>query len=304
MLLVHDPQRRELVGASELPRKGWIHAIAPDADERAGLTEVGVPAQLLDHALDPRELARVDHDDDGGTLIVLRVPHVESEGQRSTTLGVVVVGDLLVTVATAQLEVIGALASREEVVGARPMRVFVELLVVTAAVFEKRVNDIDADVDRLEDCLQSAQRNEEITALLRQQKALVHFERALLSNQIMLERLGDDQRCGFRDDERAMLDNAVVEFRQAIQTTKISAEILSNMMDAFTSMISNNLNRVMKMLASLTVILAIPTMIAGLWGMNVALPMGARTWAFAALLGGTTALCLGVALLFVRNKWL
>lgn len=303
MLLVHDPQRRELVTARDVPREGWIHVVSPTDAELGKLDELGVPREFVGHALDPHELARVDHVK-GGTLIVVRVPQVQSEGHRSTTLGVVILGDLLVTITRAQLQVIGQLAGKEQLGERRPFRILVELLLIAADVFVHRVNDIDADVDRLEDMLQSAQRNEEINQLLQQQKALVHLERSLASNQIMLERLEKDDRLEIDDEERELLEDVIVEFHQAIQTTKISADILSSMMDAFTSMISNNLNQVMKVLASLTVIIAIPTMVAGLWGMNVPVPGGERAWAFAALVSGTAAVSLGVALFFVRKKWL
>lgn len=304
MLQVHDPQRRELVAGQELPRKGWIHAISPGPEERLALVDRGVPPEFIAHALDPHELGRVDRIGRGETLVVIRVPQVQSEGHRSTTLAVVIVGDLMVTIASGPLQVIGELAGRAGLGEVRPFRVLVELLLITAAVFVKRVNDIDEDVDRLEDKLQTAQRNEDINELLQQQKALVHLERALASNQIMLERLQKDDLTGMNDEERELLEDAIIEFHQAIQTTKISADILSSMMDAFTSMISNNLNQVMKVLASLTVMIAIPTMVAGLWGMNVHLPGEDHAWAFWVLLGATASASLALALVFARKKWI
>jgi magnesium transporter len=140
--------------------------------------------------------------------------------------------------------------------------------------------------------------------LLRYQKALVHFTTALASDAIMLERLARDAHDNLFNLDRDLMDDVTVEFRQAIEMTKIQEEILSQMMDAFASIISNNLNVVVKVLTALTIVLTIPTMVASFYGMNVNLPGQHHPAAF---LGTVLISLLGAAILalwFWRKRWL
>jgi len=300
VLQIHDPEARALVTAEALPARGWIHATAPDDREREALIACGVPADFFRHALDPHELARVAHQDHA-TMIVLRVP---GTGHRSAPVGIVLREHLVVTIAATPLPVIGELAGQTVLGEAHPFRGFLELLLLASAAFVARVNDANDGVERLERDLKSSQRNQEVLALLDHQKQLVHLEQALASNELMLERLREDRRCNVEGEDRQLLEEAIVEVRQALQVTRISAEILSSMMDAFASIISNNLNVVIKLLAALTVIIAIPGVISGLWGMNVPVPWGQQGWAFLAITGGAIVLSIAVGILLAAKKWL
>jgi magnesium transporter len=285
------------------PRRWWLHARDPDLREQATLIEGGAPRDFVRHALDAHEQSRVEHDDAGATLIVLRVPDGAATGGRSTPLSVVLRAERLVTIALHPLALVEALAARVAD-DTPPADVLPELVHAVAARFVEELDRIDDRVEALEQSLKTSLRNEEVLGLLDCQKSLVHLERALASNQATIERLRADAAVPLDDAARRRLDEALVEVRQAAQMTTISAEILASMMDAFASIISNNLNHVMKLLAALTIIVSIPTMVAGLWGMNVPLPGGGSPWAFAALVGGLAAGSLAVALLFRKRRWL
>jgi magnesium transporter len=301
VLRVHDPAGG-LVAATAIPDRGWVHVIAPDARERELLHAAGISAEFLRHALDLHELARVAHEEHS-TLIVLRVPHAGDDGHRSVTVGIVTRGNLLVTIAPVPVGVIDQLSGKADLAEAAPFRRFLELVLLASAEFLNRVNETNDGVERLERKLQSSQGNAEVMALLDHQKALVHLEQALASNELMLERLLEDERCDVKGRDRELLGDAIVEVRQALQMARISAEILSGMMDAFASIISNNLNVVLKVLAALTVVVAIPGVIAGLWGMNVPVPWAQRGWAFLAISGGAVAVSVLVALVLAAKKW-
>jgi magnesium transporter len=140
--------------------------------------------------------------------------------------------------------------------------------------------------------------------LLRYEKSLVYFTTALKSNELVLERLGKGHILGWPPEEADLLEDVSVEIRQAIEMVDISQNILSQMMDAFASIVSNNLNEVMKILTAATIIVAFPTLIASLYGMNVALPGARHPLAFAAVLAGSFLVAALLALILRRKKWL
>jgi magnesium transporter len=130
------------------------------------------------------------------------------------------------------------------------------------------LREINRTVEALEDQLQLSTRNKEVLELLKYQKSLTYFTTALKSNELMMERLQRSQIFKAYPEDEDLLEDVITENQQAIEMTNISSNILSGMMDAFASVISNNLNVVMKRLTSISLILMIPTLIAGIYGMN------------------------------------
>ena len=161
-----------------------------------------------------------------------------------------------------------------------------------------------AVVDRLENELRRSLRNREVLDLLRHQKSLVYFTTALSGNELVLERLHKGRLLPWTPEDEDVLEDVRIELRQAIEMVAIAEGILAQMMDAFASIVSNNLNGVMKVLTSATILLAIPTLVASLWGMNVVLPFAAAPWAFAAIVAGCSIGIVALAWLFRRRSWL
>jgi len=166
------------------------------------------------------------------------------------------------------------------------------------------LREINAGVENLEDELKRSLRNEEVLGLLNFQKSLTFFATGLKANELVLERLQRVPTLHWADQDQELLDDVRVELRQAIEMVDIADHVLSDMMDAFASIVSNNLNSVMKVLTSVTIMLAVPTLIASIYGMNVGLPGAHSPLAFAGLI----ALC-GVAagalfVVFRRRNWL
>jgi len=147
-------------------------------------------------------------------------------------------------------------------------------------------------------------RNREVLELLKYQKSLTYFTTALKANQLMMDRLQKGQMFKMFPDDEDLLEDALTEIGQAIEMTNISSGILSQMMDAFASIISNNLNAVMKFLASVTIILALPTLVASIYGMNVTLPLSGHPSAFWGVLGFAVVVSLLVVVIFWRRDWL
>ncbi len=308
MLATYDAESRTLRPCKELPVSGWAHATAPDEAEQRALESRGVPPRFLRHALDIDELARVDHAPRGGSLVVVRVPdpvHKKRRPLRAVPFGVVLVSDeLCITISPCETHVQDRVLERDDLDAQRPLRLLQQLLLAASAEFLREVRAIDEKVDRVEDRLQHSQENREVLELLGYQKSLVHLTTALASNQIMLERLTDDERIVFAKGDRELLHDVVVELRQATEMTKVSEEILGSMMDAFASIISNNLNAVMKVLTSVTIVLTFPALVAAFYGMNVDLPLAQHPHAFKIVLALSLVLSAVVAWFFHRRKWL
>jgi len=166
------------------------------------------------------------------------------------------------------------------------------------------VREINASVERLEDELKRSLRNEEVLGLLDYQKSLTYFATGMAANELVLQRLQRTPALRLAEHEHELLDDVRIEVRQAIEMVGISDNILSQMMDAFASIVSNNLNSVMKVLTSVTILLAIPTLVASLYGMNVRLPGAQFAHAFGAILLLCLALCGLLFVVFRRRNWL
>jgi magnesium transporter len=165
------------------------------------------------------------------------------------------------------------------------------------------LREINRTTDQLEDQLQKSSRNREVLEMLKHQKSLVYFTTGLKANELVLQRLQRSRLFEMYPDDEDLLEDALTETQQAIEMTNVSSNILAGMMDAFASIISNNLNGVMKFLASITIVLSIPSIVAGFYGMNVDLPLQAHALAFPLMLGVAVALMALVSLVFWKKDW-
>jgi len=146
-------------------------------------------------------------------------------------------------------------------------------------------------------------RNKELIRLLRMEKSLVYFSTSLRSNEIILERLQRSRWLNQDPEAEDMIEDVIIENKQAIEMANIHSSILSGMMDAFASIISNNLNVVMKFLTSITIIISLPTLIASIYGMNVHLPFQENAYAFAIVMGISVLVSISLVLIFIRKKY-
>jgi magnesium transporter len=173
----------------------------------------------------------------------------------------------------------------------------------TATRYLAHLREINRITEGIEDQLQKSTRNREVLELLKYQKSLTYFATALRSNEVMMERVQRTQIFNYYEEDQELLEDVLTENQQAIQMTSINTEILSSMMDAFASIISNNLNGVMKVLAALTIILNLPTIVAGFYGMNVRLPGAEHPLAFLSVFGITIALTAIATFIFYKRDW-
>ena len=288
----------------------WANLSEPTPGELTLLTQTfHLPSTFLTDPLDKDERARVEIDDDtDATLIVLRVPchdpSPETIPYNTVPFGIVIAPKSVITVCARRTALTTEFTDHMRRVcppSARHRFTF-QLMVYAAILYLRNLREISERIDALEKSLYKSMRNEALIDLLDLQKSLVYFTTSLTANQIMVGRLAHMRQLGINEDDLDYLEDADIEFRQAQEMATIHGNILASMMDAYSSVISNNLNRVMKFLTSVTIVLALPTMVASLYGMNVSLPLQHHEHAFAILLVIALGLSLLTALLFVRRK--
>ena len=266
----------------------------------------GIPLDFLTDPLDLDERARLETED-GARLIVLRVPHLDSwtDDIPVTTLplGIVLVGDLVITVSAIDSELIGDFKQgRVRNFATHDQNRFVlQLFLKTTLLFLRYLRDINRVTNNVEKDLHRSARNEQLIRLLNLEKCLVFISTSLRSNAFMMEKFHNAKYSQLEQDDQDLLDEVIIENKQAMDMAKIYSSILSNMMGAFASLISNNLNTVVKTLTTVTIILMIPTLIASFYGMNVDLPLQDSPDAFVLIIGFTTLLCVFGIVIFWRG---
>jgi magnesium transporter len=287
----------------------WINVVDPTMQEIDQLVAWGLPRDYVTYPLDLDELARTERED-GERLIVLRIPYYMGESSdipyQTMPLGIIMTVEWVVTVSKMPTEIIGDFLNgrvREPVVG-KSNRFVLRILLRTAEKFLHFLRQINSTSGEIEDKLQRSTKNRELMELLKYQKSLTLFTTALKSNEVMMVRLHRSQIFHKYPEDEDLLEDVLTENQQAIQMTDIATNILSAMMDTFASMISNNLNDVMKILASITIVVSLPTMIFSFYGMNVGLPLGSHSLAFLIILLMSVGLIGVASWFFVRRDWL
>ncbi len=269
----------------------WIDMVAPTHDEIVEVAAAtGIGTDFLTAALDDDEKSRIEVEEDQ-ILVLGDIPFLRSnKDYEALPLGIIVNRDYIVTVC---LEANGVTAGFDE----RNMRLWrtqhhtrfmYQLLFKAATLYLKYIRIIIKRTDELERHLRVSMENAELFNLLDLQKSLTYFSTSLRSDNMVMERLNRLRLTAnaaailpaFEEDED-LLEDVIIEFKQATEMVEMYSHILNSMMEVFASIISNNLNLVMKFLASVTIMLAIPTLISGLWGMNVPVPFAGSSFGFA-----------------------
>jgi magnesium transporter len=287
----------------------WINVSKPRPDELDMLSkDFKIPIDFLTDPLDVDERARIEIEDNI-ILIVVRVPYYDPGNTvvPYTTLpvGIILVNDFMITVCSEDInEILGLHNGRTKNLYTQNLRRFIlHIFNRTALSFLKYLKEINKKTGEAEAHLHKSLKNEELIKLLNIEKSLVFFTTSLKSNELMMERLQKTEILKMDPDDKDLLDDVLIDYKQAIEMANIYSNILSGMMDAFASVISNNLNVVMKLLTSFTIILMIPTLIASIYGMNVDLPFQRSPHAFLITIGISLSLSVTSVLIFLKNKW-
>jgi magnesium transporter len=278
MITILTQGEKGLVPADGVSKNCWIDARNTGKEDLHRLEhEFGIAGELLTDIMDADEQARIEKEDEY-TAIIVRVPVYDQENEVSfftVPLGIVLFSDKIVTICQRSSESLEDLAkNRIRGFNIRNKSTFVlNLLGRAAFTFLKCLKELNKRTNIIKDELQRSIKNNELIQLLSIQKSLVYFTTSITTNELLLEKLQKSPLIHFKEDEKDLLEDVVTENKQAIEMANIYSSILTGTMDAFASVISNNLNIVMKRLTIVSIVLMIPTLIYSFFGMNVHLPL-------------------------------
>jgi magnesium transporter len=296
----------------------WINAIAPTRQELEDVARLAaVPIDFLTAATDVEESSRIDFEeadkDSGHTacmLLVINIPkHPKSFSFDTLPLGIIVTGDVFITVCLEENEILpGPKGGISGFCTWKRTRFLLQILYKTAATYLQYINEMNRMSDHIEEALHKSMKNEELFKLMDLEKGMTFFTGALRSNRVAADKLVRtlnnvqfQNLVKMREEDEDLLEDVIVEYDQAYDMVRVYSDVLGGMMDAFASIISNNLNIVMKFLAAMTIIVSIPTVVSSFWGMNVAVPWSDAHHGFAWVMGLAVGLS-GVAACWLWKK--
>lgn len=305
--------QNKLKKIDEFQKGAWIHLEAPTHEEIENISrKLAIPADFLKDALDEEEVSRIDREDDA-RLIIVDYPYVEYDERdkihvyQTRPIGMVITSDYVITVCGEHTPIIDFFTSKRvrEFYTYKHTRFALQFLSVISSFYIRYLMQIDRLMIEIEEQLRASMHNKEIYRLMALEKSLVYFSTSLRSGQMILRKIKTGYYLATYTDDQDLLDDVIVEVAQAIEMTEVYSNILGNMMHAFGSIISNNLNIVMKKLTSITVLISLPTLITGFYGMNFSwLPLAENAFGTIIISFSMLVIVVVLAILFRRNKLL
>lgn len=289
-------------------RNCWINVEVPTLEEKNYLiTELGIPEAFYNDVEDVDERPRIEIERDW-FLVVIRVPFYNAHNAVPYTtipLGIIFKDEKLVTVCFYKTDMIAdfiAYTNRKKINVSDNFDLVFKLLLSSSVWFLKYLKQINSHIKESETKLENSIRNEELQSLLKIEKCLVYFTTSLKGNDILVHKL-KNLKIYKEYYNQELIEDVEIEIKQALETTSIYSDILSGMMDAYASVISNNLNVIMKQLTSISIILMIPTLIASLYGMNVPNTFENNKWGFWIVITISFFLSGFGVLFFMKRQW-
>jgi magnesium transporter len=309
MLQIFKSTDSGLVILDQVEDGAWINLVNPNEQEIFSISEtLNIPVEHLKAALDEEERSRIEVDE-GCTVVLIDIPvpngNPQDEGIYFTIpLGIIINDKNIVTVSLQENYVIKRFIERriKSFYTFKKTRFLLQILYGNSKLYLQYLRRIDKASDMIESKLHKSLKNKELIQLLELEKSLVYFSTSLKSNEIVLEKILRSTPIKMYPEDTELLEDVIVENKQAIEMSNIYSNILTGTMDAYASVISNNLNIVMKFLTSATIILSIPTMVASFFGMNVDVPFGNNPHAFAIIFIMTMIFSVILALTMVKKQ--
>ena len=288
----------------------WINVTNPGKEELDFFTRrFNIPHDFLTASLDMDEISRTETENDV-TLIILKTPFFDETNLDvlyfTVPIGIILTNNIIITVCPKESEVILDFIKQKvkNFSTAKKNKFVLQLFLRATLLFLQYLKQINNAAAVIQKKLEQSSKNKQLIKLLNIEKSLVYFTTSLKSNAFMLERLQKIDMLEINSENQDLFEDIAIESKQAIEMANIYSDILSGMMDAFASIISNNLNIVMKVLTSIALIITLPITISSLYGMNVKLPFQDSPHAFLYVIIVSVILALIAVGFFARKKWL
>nr|WP_295972248.1 magnesium transporter CorA family protein [uncultured Bacillus sp.] len=288
----------------------WIHLISPSEQEiQRVVNELGLPLEYLKDPLDEEERSRIEKDD-GNILIIVNGPSVSYDEKGipiydTIPIGMIIAKNCFVTICLKDSPIFDSFSSGKikDFFTYKRTRFTFQILYSIATSYLRYLKQISKNTDSIERELHQSMKNKELLSLLNFEKSLVYFTTSLKSNNIVMQKMLKSNYLKMYEDDQDLLEDVIIENQQAIEMAETHSSILSGMMDAFASIISNNVNIVMKFLTSFTIILALPTLVASFYGMNVPIPFQEDRHSFIIAITISLILSSFTAIIFWKKKF-
>lgn len=287
MFTIYKSIESEIIILDKIEKGAWVNIVNPNEKEISCLSEdLKISIEHLKAALDEEERARIELDEEC-TIVLIDIPVASKDTSErgiyyTIPLGIIITNENIVTVSLRENSVIRPFL--ENTVKSfwtfKKTRFLLQIFYRNSKVYLQYLRNIDKTSDVIESRLHRSLKNEELIQLLELEKSLVYFSTSLKSNEIVLEKIQRANLIKMYPDDMELLEDVIIENKQAIEMSNIYSNILTGTMDAYASVISNNLNMVLKFLTSVTIIISIPTMVASFFGMNVHVPFENDAHAF------------------------
>ncbi|GGH76052.1 magnesium transporter [Pullulanibacillus pueri] len=303
-----DGQFRQI---DEIKKGCWINLIAPTPEEINQVVNVtGIPIDFIKDPLDDDERSRIEKEE-RDVLTIVDIPiHVKDDSDSALydtiPIGIIVTDHYFVTVCLEDNPIINEF-TQNRVKGFytfKKTRFTLQLLYVMATYYLKYLRQINRRTNEVERELHESMKNKELFSLLSLEKTLVYFMTSLKANNIVMEKILRLNYFKMYEDDKDLLEDVMIEIRQALEMAEVYSNILNGLMDTFASVISNNVNIVMKFLTAITIVLSLPTMVASFFGMNfVKLPLEQNPFGFIIAILISVTLSVITALIFWKKRY-
>lgn len=289
------------------PIKGcWINMVKPTEEEIQTIcSKVGVEEQLIRYPLDIAEKAHIDIEDDT-VLIVVDSPFTEfKDGEKIYTtlpIGMLLIrDDIFITISQEEIDCIKGIIKKDKsykIYTEKKSRFVFQILYDIAQDYIRYLTYINKDLEFFESQMEKTMRNKELLKIMKFEKSMIYFNASVKGNQVVLEKLNRGKAIKLYEEDEEILEDTMIENRQAIEMIQTYSEILNGIVDMFGTIVSNNLNIVMKFLTSITVLIALPTMVSGIFGMNVEFPFNTG------VMGFWGAIAVAILVTIIATIWL
>ena len=268
---------KKLKKAKKISADSWIDMISPTQEEIQKVLEMtNIDEDLIIKMLDDEERPRIEVTDNA-TLVVIDTPYLEANDKdhfvyNTSPLGIIITdNNYVITVSPSGTKVLSNFKKNKvkDFRTAKKTRFLIQILIETATEYIRVLNKVNKRIEIKEQVLSKSTSNKDLIDMLDIEKTLVYFLTSLKANDLVLEKLSKGKILPLYEGDSDLLDDAIVEIKQAIEQSEIQRNILESITDTYATIVSNNMNEVMKFLAGVTIVISIPTMISSFLGMNV-----------------------------------
>ena len=312
MLNIYEVVDKKLINTDNIKVKSWIDLVSPSTNEVKEVVEkTGISKDIIVKLLDEEELPRIEKRSEE-TVIILDTPYLVDNSTKhkykTNPLGIIISEKgYLITISLNEQPFLDYFKNTDiENFRTKDKSNFIlQIFIMVAGIYQKELTSINEYINSKEKVLLKSTNNKELVNLLDIEKTLVYFITSLKANEIALEKVAKGTIITIDKNNEELLSDALIETKQAIEMATIYREILSSMTDTYATIISNNLNDVMKFLASITIVCSIPTMVASFIGMNVPLgSIGDSPFSFILIIIVSVLLSLIIAYILKRKNML